>query len=139
MSDLPTLYVDRDTLDDLRPSDRLHAFVAAGVVAREVAYVPASSLDAANEALRQDRAEVERLRDIIQHVVAGMGHSGSEAPESLPCNESCIGCDEDTIGEGHRPDLPPDRCADHPAADSDADCWRCLLTAALAATPKEGT
>lgn len=55
MSELPTLYVDRDTLNDLRSSDRLHAFVAAGVVAREVAYVPASRLDAA--IARAERAE----------------------------------------------------------------------------------
>ena len=90
---------------------------------------------AANEALRQERAEVERLRDIIQHVVAGMGHSGSEAPESLPCNESCVGCDEDTIGERHRAELPEDRCSDHPDAYGEIDCWRCLLTAAITPRP----
>lgn len=90
--------------------------------------VPAARLDAAN-------LEIARLKGVIRRVAESMGHSGGEAPEYLPCNDSCSDCDDETIGEKHRSDLPEDRCSEHPDADGELDCWRCLLTAAL--TPKE--
>lgn len=96
-----------------------------GVPTEVVEYVPAAALKAAQD-------EVVRLKATVRRVVESMGHSGGETPEYLPCNESCVDCDEDTIAENHRPDLPEDRCSDHPDADGELDCWRCLLIAALA-------
>ena len=94
-----------------------------------------TQLDEAREALRLANLEIARLKGVIRRVAESMGHSGGEAPEYLPCNDSCSDCDDETIGEKHRSDLPEDRCSEHPDADGELDCWRCLLTAAL--TPKE--
>jgi hypothetical protein len=113
------------------PAVMLEAIGRCVPVPKSVAYVPRALLDAAGQ-------ENDRLRRTIQRVVENMSHAGSEAPESLPCNESCVECDDNMIGgEGHRPDLPADRCSEHPDAESDSECRRCLLTAAL--TPNTAT
>ena len=72
---LPTLWVNADYNRDVlkRPGAMVRAYVT-GLLPKpgEVAYVPASALDAANEELRAANEENERLRAQVSNAVANL-------------------------------------------------------------------
>lgn len=98
---------------------------------RRVAYVPASALDAANEALRLERAEVARLRAFIQSRTPDH-HVGSTDPRA--CHPTCKR-DEDGECVDHWPTLNDHECDAAPGFAADEECDRCAAFAALSPRP----
>ena len=95
------------------------------------AYVPASALDAANEALRAANEETKRLRAFIQSRTPDH-HVGSTDPRA--CHPTCKR-DEDGECVDHWPELTENECDAAPGFAADEECDRCAALAALA--PKE--